>query len=320
MSKLTRKTAVIFASGAGGTDIEQFGSKVQTGVPNYTTDPAVIQALSAWADGWSAALVSPNNSEYKQDRNAVDYVASYQIAYILEMGIPEWDSGTTYYTNSYVQNNGNVYRSLVDSNLNQTPPASGATAYWQTLYFITTGTLPTQTVLTSGSGTYTPPAGAIRLYVQMIGAGGGGGNGASAGTNGAATTFSTATAGPGLAGSNTAGGAGGSATGGTFGISGTSGSPTIHSDTTGVGVGGSGAGSFYGSGGPAGAAAVAYGAGGGGAIVAGNGGWGGGAGAYIEWLINSPAAVAYAVGGGGAGAIGAGAGAGGLIAITEFYY
>jgi hypothetical protein len=60
---------------------------------------------------------------FLEDANAVDYVHGQALGYIYEMGIPEWDSGTTYWTNSYVQVSGLVYRSLIDSNLNN-PPAS----------------------------------------------------------------------------------------------------------------------------------------------------------------------------------------------------
>ena len=89
MAKITRKTSTIFAGAAPAQDIEQFGSKVQTGTPNYTTDPNTIQDVAAWGDGWSQALVVANNSEYKQDRNAVDYVASYQISYLLQQGLAD---------------------------------------------------------------------------------------------------------------------------------------------------------------------------------------------------------------------------------------
>ncbi|MDE2019601.1 MAG: hypothetical protein KGJ13_04620, partial [Patescibacteria group bacterium] len=192
MAKINRKTAIIFGSGASSQDIEQFGSKVQAGNPNYTTDPAVIQSLSAWTTGWSAALNGTNNSEYKQDRNAVDYVASYQIAYLLQQGIPEWDSGTTYYTYSFVSYGGLLYVSLADGNLNNTPPASGNTAYWQSL-FLGAQQNPTITVLTSGSGNYTAPSGVQRIYVRMVGGGGGGGSPSGSGVAGTSTTFGTFT-------------------------------------------------------------------------------------------------------------------------------
>lgn len=290
MAKIVRKTAAVFAAAAAATDIEQFSSKVATGTPNYSSDPAVIQALAGWSTGWSSALVASNKSEYKQDRNAVDFVASYQIAYILQMGIPEWDSGTTYYTDSVVQSNGNFYISQQDSNLNNAPPSSGSTALWRNLT-----AQPTQTIFKTGSGNYTPPAGCVYISVRMVGAGGGGGSG---GGNGGNTTFSTFTAGGGGGG---APGSGGTASGGSVNVPGANGS------TSGVGgstaLGGAGAGST--------AAAANSGSGGGG---------GGGAGGYMEFQVNSPGTVAYSIGAGGTAGSGGGNGGSGLITVTEFYY
>lgn len=305
MAKITRVTSTVFANGASGTDIEQFGSKVQTGTPNYTNDPAVIQSLAAWSTGWSAALVVANNSEYKQDRNAVDYVAFYQLSYLLQQGIPEWDSGTTYYINSVVQNSGNFFISLTDTNLGNTPPATGSNSNWHSL-----STQPTRTVLTSGSGTYTPPTRCIGILVQMIG-GGGGGAATGAGGAGGDTTFSTFTAGGGGGGLTTStGGAGGTASGGSVNISGQGGGATS----------GDGGSSFFGGAGSifAHAAAANSGSGGGSSGTGTTGG--GGAGGYIEVSVSAPTAVSYGVGAAGAaGSGGAGAGGSGLIIITEYY-
>jgi hypothetical protein len=283
MAKITRVTSQIFAGGAAAQDIEQFGSAVQGGSPVYTTDPAVIQSRSAWADGWSAALVVANKSEYKQDRNAVDYVASYQISYLLQQGLAEWDSGTTYYTNSLVQHSGAFFISLTDSNLNNTPPGSGSNSFWRNL-----NAEPTQTILTSGSGTYTPPTGCVFIAVRMVG-GGGGASGA-----GGNTTFGGFTAGGGGAGGGT-GGAGGSASGGSLNIVGA--------------VGGTdGGGSPFGGAGSSTASA---------ATNSGSGAGGGGSGGYVEGSVASPTGTSYAVGAAGSGTQ---AGGSGLIIIQEFYY
>ena len=290
MAKITRKTAIIFASGSANTDMEQFGSKVQTGTPNYTNDPAVIQELSAWTTGWSAALVASNSSEYKQDRNAVDYVMSYQVAYILEMGIPEWDSGTTYYTNSIVQYGGIFYISLVDANLGNTPPAASNT-YWRNLM-----AQPTQTVLKSGSGTYTPPVGCVYMVARMVGGGGGGGSG---GGNGGNSIF-IANAGGGNGG---AGGTGGTGYGSNI---------TVNiSGAYGYSTGGAGGSSPFGGAGSGSApGATNSGSGGGG---------GGGAGAYLE-IGAGASPISYVVGSGGSAGSGGGAGGSGIIIIQEFYY
>ena len=280
-SKLIRKTASVFCGGlsAGSDQVEQFGSKVVTGTPNYSVDPAVIQELSAWADGWKPALNVTNNSEYLQDRNAVDLVASYQIAYLLQQGVAEWDSATPYFINSIVQYGGIFYKSLIDNNTGNEPETNPTD--WRN-----TSAQPTQTVLTAGSGTYTPPLGCTLISVQMVG------GGASGSANGGNTTFGAYTA-------NAANrSTGGAASGGTVNINGGSGG-------NGLSIGGS---SYFGG---AGNNIVAA------APNSGAGANGGGAGAYIEFSIPSPGATAYSV---GAGGVGGPAGGSGIIIIQEFYY
>jgi microcystin-dependent protein len=52
-------------------------------------------------------------------------------AYLLQQGIPEWDSATTYYLNSVVQaNSGQWFNSLQDNNLGNAPPVSASNAFW----------------------------------------------------------------------------------------------------------------------------------------------------------------------------------------------
>ena len=206
--------------------------------------------------------------------------------------------------------------------------------------------VPQITNLTSGSGTYTTPAGAAYLEIEM---GGGGSGGGGAGT--------TTTGG--------AGGAGGNTTFGIFTANGGSATPTssvtsypspasgsgagaqvftgaLGAPSTAVGtnfagtIGGAGAASCYGGGAPGAvgltgsslnpiaATAFCAGGGGGGALVnSGFSGWGGNAGAIIRVIITSPAATySYSVGAGGiAGTAGTSgnagsAGAAGIIRIT----
>lgn len=217
----------------------------------------------------------------------------------------------------------------------------------------------TPTVETSGSGTYTTPAGCVRLVIEMVGGGSGGG--------GAGTTTS---GGSGQAGGNTSFGgltcAGGVATpassgssypspaaasGGDINVSGSLGGPGSQftfnpaSESTWTLFGGAGAGTYFGSGSPGGAAppsisgvtitpvtATSPGSGGGGgtmlenSAVAGFSGWGGNAGAYLRKTITSPSAsYSYSVGSGGtAGTAGTSgcagsSGANGLIIITPYF-
>jgi hypothetical protein len=205
-------------------------------------------------------------------------------------------------------------------------------------------TQPTYTDLTSGSGTFTVPAGATSLEIEMVGGGGGGGGGGTTGTvggNGGTTTFGTSllTANGGTGGvssSLAAGGVGGTATIGAGALGtpltgGQGGASVVDSAsiTLGGGAGGSnplgGAGQSTPNGnGTAGATNTGSGGGGAGTTNTITSGAGGGAGGYIIGAINSLAAsYSYAIGAGGIAGTGnvnqGGAGASGLIRIKVIY-
>lgn len=197
-------------------------------------------------------------------------------------------------------------------------------------------TLPTTQVFTSGSGTYTTPAGCKWIEIELIGGGGGGaGSGTTAGGGGAGgnTTFGSLTANGGAGAANASGGAGGSASGGYFNKAGASGG---HGSGLTNQWGGRGAASTFGDGGhegqpnqaAGGAATANSGAGGGGAGCGAtvNSGGGGGSGGYLRAIINNPnASYSYAVGAGGtagtagSGGVAGGAGGSGVIIVTEHY-
>lgn len=217
-------------------------------------------------------------------------------------------------------------------------------------------TPPTVQTFTSGSGTYTKPAGVLYLRVRMVGGGGGGGGSSTDNTSGAGGTGGSTTFGSSLL-TCTGGGGGSGTTGGEGGAGGTAtlNSPAYGTATTGStgsgkleaegvlttylfngGAGGQSA--FFGGGigdralgNLAGNSAPANsGSGGGGASNPAAGGAqsgaGGGAGASIDAIIPSPSATyAYAIGAAGtAGAAGTGgqnggAGGSGYIEVTEYY-
>lgn len=202
---------------------------------------------------------------------------------------------------------------------------------------------PTQTVLTSGSGTYTVPDGVLYLKVRPVGGGGGGASSGTiatvaSGTDGGDTTFGTLTAGGGKKGvaNSAASAAGGACTNGDINFTGTSGGTASTSGSLSA-LGGYGASSYFGGGGSGGgigsagsAAATNTGSGGGGGgVVSGASsvaGPGGAAGGYLEKTIASPSATySYGVGAAGVGGVAgtsgaAGAnGAAGSIIIDEFY-
>lgn len=116
MAKIPRKLQKIFGSNAGPQDIGKFGS-LAAGAPSYTTDPDVIQDLSQFTGGWVSSILG-NNSPAIQDRNALDYLMTYQLAYLLQQGVPEWDSATEYHTDSVVQSSGVLFKSIQNNNTN----------------------------------------------------------------------------------------------------------------------------------------------------------------------------------------------------------
>lgn len=116
MSKITRKVARLFGSTAGATEVKQFGS-LAAGAPVQTADPDTIQALANWLTGWYGAVIG-NNSPALQDWNAFSLVMAYQIAYLMQAGVAEWEAQTTYYKGSLAQVGGQVFVSIVDTNLN----------------------------------------------------------------------------------------------------------------------------------------------------------------------------------------------------------
>ena len=124
---------ILFAGTSDSSSIGVFGSIAPGGGgATYSKVIATVQSLNAWGSGWKAEVVSPLRPAI-QDFNAVDYVFSYGICYLHEMGIPEYDSGTVYYTYSICQYNGVIYQSLSDDNVGNTPTPG---AYWSVLSYV----------------------------------------------------------------------------------------------------------------------------------------------------------------------------------------
>lgn len=133
MSRIVRAIQKIFGLGQP-TDISQFGSK-SANAYQQTTDVPTIQALPAWSNGWRSGLISNSisgldNVAGLQDQNAVNYVTTFQLAYLLQEGIPEWEVNTAYFSSgpSVVKNPGTtqIYKCISD---NTGQPLSNGT-YW----------------------------------------------------------------------------------------------------------------------------------------------------------------------------------------------
>lgn len=76
-----------------------------------------MQSLDAWRLGWAAATVG-TKSPALEDMNSLFYIAFYQLAYLMQQGVPEWNADTNYFQNQMVSSGGDIYISLVDNNLN----------------------------------------------------------------------------------------------------------------------------------------------------------------------------------------------------------
>jgi hypothetical protein len=118
MAKITRKFQRVFCGDVPANNVvAQFGS-LKASSPTYSADPAVIQQLAAWGAGWSGAVVT-NSAPALQDMNAMFYVLTRQMAYLMQTGIAEYDETTVYYTGSLAYDGaGNVYKCLADDTTN----------------------------------------------------------------------------------------------------------------------------------------------------------------------------------------------------------
>lgn len=195
---------------------------------------------------------------------------------------------------------------------------------------------PQVTYLTSGTGTYTTPAGTLYLVVEVKGPGSGGaGSGTTPGTVTAPTTASSfgtslLTANVGGAPSTTTPGTGGTGTGGDINIPGQAGGAGAGGYTFQAGGSGGGVGGGFSTASTNGANAVTNsggGGGGGGADSAAAPGAGGGEGGYVKKTISTPStSYAYVVGAGSAGGTlgtsgrAGGNGAAGFITVTAYFH
>lgn len=132
MAKINRATQKIFGSNANSTAITEFGT-AKNAEPTYITDGNVedIQANPSFLTGWSNSL-EQDLAPFMQDSNALWYMITSQVAYLLKNGIAEYDAGTSYDLGDLakvVQQNGTVvvYKSLQNDNLNN---STGDSNYW----------------------------------------------------------------------------------------------------------------------------------------------------------------------------------------------
>jgi hypothetical protein len=80
--------------------VAKFGS-LAGGSPAFAANPADVQSQPQFTEGWVEAVMGLNYPAI-EDENALDYLWGYQLAYLFQQGVPEWESTTTYYFGSIV--------------------------------------------------------------------------------------------------------------------------------------------------------------------------------------------------------------------------
>lgn len=129
MARLSRYTQKLFGSSAAVGEIKKFGSKAAGAAANATT-PAEAMELAEYLGGWHDAVIG-GNSPCIEDMNALFYMIAYQLGYLMQSGIAEWDTSTDYHIGQLVQDGaGIVYISLTNSNSGN---ALTSTTNWQPL-------------------------------------------------------------------------------------------------------------------------------------------------------------------------------------------
>lgn len=121
MAKLTRFNQLVFGTSAGTDQMGEFGSKAAGTPSRYTgttITPAIVQTLANYVEGWFAAILGVNSPAI-EDMNALCYLFSYQLTYLFQSGIAEWNADAIYFIGSFVSDgSGNLYVSITNSNTN----------------------------------------------------------------------------------------------------------------------------------------------------------------------------------------------------------
>jgi hypothetical protein len=131
MPKIARKHQKIFSSSAINNG--QFGSAI-AGTKVTTNDLDVIQALTAFDEGWQSAILG-NKRPALEEMQGLHYLTTTQLAYLFQEGLSEWDVSTTYYQYGIVKKTGTyeLYGSLVNDNTGNALPIQTDDANWKYL-------------------------------------------------------------------------------------------------------------------------------------------------------------------------------------------
>lgn len=161
MAKIVRYNGnlVPFASASLGTERTLFGEVTQA-------DDITSQYTADFLRGWG--IVGPSDQPTLQDFNAVAYTNGMILSYLHQVGVAEYNALQEYHIGSLCNVSGELYSSLTNNNIGNTPSLSPASWSRRGL-----GRLIAKRVYTS-SGSYTPTDGTNTICVRGCGGGGGG--------------------------------------------------------------------------------------------------------------------------------------------------
>ena len=135
MTKYNRPNGKLFGSSASNIGVFGSGQGRPGETPTTSTNPNAINTLSThWEEGWDGAVVSqaPYTAPFIEDMNAVNYVNSYNSAYLLQRGIPEYSATEEYQEDSVCTYNGEIWICQTDGTVGVTPDESAPEWHQQT--------------------------------------------------------------------------------------------------------------------------------------------------------------------------------------------
>lgn len=149
MARLPRVFQKIFAKDAGNNGV--FGSG-QAGSKILSDDITTLQSLPAYLTGWLNAVIGTRKFPPLEEFQSLNYINTYQLAYLFQQGIPEWNALTTYYQNSIVCKTGTyqIYGSKIDDNIGNALPDGVDDANWKYLQDLSQSTVPNATTSIRG--------------------------------------------------------------------------------------------------------------------------------------------------------------------------
>lgn len=166
-TKIGRVKQKVFAASANNNG--QLGS-LQLGTRIDSNDLTVLQALGAFDTGYNAMVVGGQKVPALEELQSLSYIATYQLAYLFQEGIPEYDATTNYYTKSIVKkpNTYEIWGSKIDDNLGNAVVAGTNWQFLQDLSNPSAGVLWCGTATGSANALVLTPAKPLTAYAAGV--------------------------------------------------------------------------------------------------------------------------------------------------------